>query len=50
MAWPQEPNLSTVLVLLIFGTPPLVSAALFARMLKNATGEEPVEEPEEAQL
>ena len=37
MSWPQEPNWGTVLILLLFGTSPLVSAALFARMLKNAT-------------
>ncbi|MBI4506722.1 MAG: hypothetical protein HY691_14400 [Chloroflexi bacterium] len=46
MAWPQEPNWGTVLALLIFGTSPLASAALFARMLKNATGAVPVEEEE----
>ena len=37
MSWPQEPNWGTVLVLLLFGTSPLVSAALLARMFKNAT-------------
>lgn len=36
MSWPQEPNWGTILVLLLFGTSPLVSAALFAKMLKNA--------------
>jgi hypothetical protein len=41
-----EPNWGTVAALLIFGTPPLVSAALFAVMLKNATGAVPTEEEE----
>lgn len=46
MAWPVEPNWGTVAALLIFGTSPLASAVLFAIMLKNATGTEPVEEEE----
>lgn len=48
MAWPVEPNWGTVAVLILFGTPPLVSAALLAQMFKNATGTVLEEDEEEA--
>lgn len=50
MAWPVEPNWGTVAVLLIFGTPPLVSAALLAQMFRNATDAVPVGEDAEAEF
>lgn len=50
MSWPQEPNWGTVLVLLLFGTSPLVSAALFAKMLKNASVPLDEEVDEEAEF
>ena len=44
MAWPVEPNLGTFFILLLYGTPPLVSAWLMSIMLRNATGVELVED------
>ncbi len=44
MAWPVEPNIGSFFILLLYGTPPLVSAWLMSIMLRNASG---VDEREE---